>query len=154
MTPITIRHCAATELLDAPNRHQLWDEYALESSISGLPHPNVQIETYRILEEKGVLKLIGAFDDQTLIGFVSILANVLPHYGVVMAITESFFVLKDYRKTGAGLKLLREAEQYARSIKAPGLLVSAPYGGRLAEVLPRVGYDETNRVFYKRLDHE
>ncbi|CAB5162182.1 acetyltransferase domain containing protein [uncultured Caudovirales phage] len=154
MTPITIRHCAASELLDAPNRYELWDEYALESSINGLPHPNVQIDMYRMLEQQGVIQLIGAFDDTKLIGFVAVLANVLPHYGVIMAITESFFVSKDYRKTGAGLKLLREAERHARSIKAPGLLVSAPFGGRLAEVLPHVGYDETNRVFFKKLDHE
>lgn len=154
MTPITIRHCAATELLDAPNRHELWDEYALESSINGLPHPNVQIDMYRMLEQQGVIQLIGAFDDTKLIGFVAVLANVLPHYGVVMAITESFFVSKAYRKTGAGLKLLRAAEGHARSIMAPGLLVSAPFGGRLAEVLPHVGYDETNRVFFKKFDHE
>lgn len=153
MTAISIRHCAATELLDAPNRHELWAEYARESSFDGLPSPDVQIETYRALEQAGVLQLIGAFEVTKLVGFVSIIANVLPHYGILMAITESFFVSPKYRKTGAGLRLLRAAEQHARDIKAPGLLVSAPFGGRLAEVLPRVGYAETNRVFFKKLEH-
>ena len=151
MTAISIRHCAATELLDAPNRHELWSEYALESSFDGLPSPDVQIETYRALEQAGVLQLIGAFEVTKLVGFVSIIANVLPHYGILMAITESFFVSAEYRKTGAGLRLLRAAERHARDIKAPGLLVSSPFGGRLAEVLAHVGYAETNRVFFKKL---
>lgn len=31
------------------------------------------------------------------------------------------------------------------------MMVSAPAGGRLAEVLPRSGYRETNRVFLRAL---
>ena len=38
------------------------------------------------------------------------------------------------RKTGAGVRLLRAAEARARDLGAPGLLVSAPFGGRLFEV--------------------
>ena len=73
---ITIRHCAASELLDAPNRFELWDEYARECSMGGMPKPEVQIEAYRLLEKAGVLRLIGAFDADTLVGFVSVLSNV------------------------------------------------------------------------------
>lgn len=151
---ITIRQCAASELLDAPNRHELWDEYASESSIDGLPKPTVQIDMYRMLESAGALQLIAAFDGDTIVGFISVLSNKLPHYGVLMAASESFFVAKDYRKSGAGLRLLREAERYALFIGSPGLLVSAPSGGRLAGVLPNVGYAETNRVFFKRLGND
>lgn len=151
---ITIRLCAASELLDAPNRHELWDEYASESAIAGLPKPVVQSDTYKMLEQAGALQLIGAFSNDKMIGFISVLSNKLPHYGVLMAVSESFFVAKSHRKTGAGLRLLREAERYALSIGSPGLLVSAPSGGRLAGVLPNVGYQETNRVFYKRFNDE
>ena len=154
MTVITIRHCKASELLDAPNRHELWDEYASESSIKGLPKPVVQLDMYRKLEEAEVLRLIGAFADGVLIGFVSVLTSVVPHYGVVIAITESFFVAKAYRKSGAGWRLLLEAESYAKEVNSPGLLISAPFGGRLAEVLPKAGYAETNRVFFKRFANE
>jgi GNAT superfamily N-acetyltransferase len=80
-----------------------------------------------------------------------VLKPVIPHYGVAIAVTESFFVGKEYRKSGAGLKLLRAAEAHAEG--APGLLVSAPVGGTLAEVLPHLGYRETNRVFFKELAH-
>lgn len=154
MTTITIRLCAASELLDAPNRYELWDEYAAESAIGGMPKPDVHIDTYKMLESAGALQLIGAFDDDKLIGFISLLSNKLPHYGVLMTVSESFFVAKSHRKSGAGLRLLREAERYALSVGSPGLLVSAPSGGRLAGVLPNVGYAETNRVFFKRFGDE
>ena len=39
-----------------------------------------------------------------------------------------------------------------RALGCPGLLVSAPAGGVLAKVLPRRGYAETNRVFFKELN--
>jgi GNAT superfamily N-acetyltransferase len=73
----------------------------------------------------------------------------MPHYSVRIAVGESFFVSAEHRKTGAGLKLLKAAEDYAKEINSSGLLISAPLGGNLAEILPHVGYVETNRVFFK-----
>ncbi len=52
------------------------------------------------------------------------------------------------------MKLLRAAEDLARRLGSPGLLVSAPYGGDLFKVLPRVGYVESNRVFFSRVANE
>lgn len=146
---LIIRESSITELEGAPNIMGLLDEYALESSIGGLPHPSAKVETYRHLESVGAIRVIGAFLDDILIGFITVLAPVLPHYGVRIAVGESFFVSHKHRKTGAGLKLLRAVEDYVEEIGAYGLLISAPFGGNLAEVLPHIGYAETNRVFFK-----
>lgn len=154
MTQITVRYCFGSELLAAPNRDELLDEYASEAAIDGMPSPQVHDELYKVLEASGALKLIGAFVDDVMIGFIVVLNHVLPHYGVRMAVSESFFVAKAHRKGGAGLMLLREAERHAIEVGAPGLLVSAPTGGRLAALLPNIGYRETNRVFFKRLSDE
>ena len=150
MTSVAIAPCTISELENAPNMHELMEEYAAESAIEGLPHPSAKAEIYKRIEESGMLATIGAKIDQELIGFVLVLASVIPHYGVNIATTESFFVSKPYRKTGAGIKLLRAAEEHAKQVGSPGLLISAPFGGTLAEVLPRQGYVETNRVFMKR----
>ena len=88
---------------------------------------------------------------ELLVGFVTVLVSVFPHVGVLMASTESLFVAKEYRKTGAGLKLIRSAESCAKEGGAPCLFISSPFGGNLAEVLPQVGYTETNRVFFRNL---
>jgi GNAT superfamily N-acetyltransferase len=101
-----------------------------------------------------VLQTFGAYYGSLLVGFVTVLTHIMPHYGVPISITESFFVAGSHRKTGAGYKLLRAAERYAKDRGSSGLLISAPSGGRLAEVLPKAGYKETNVVYFKRLDHE
>ena len=69
----------------------------------------------------------------------------------MVATTESFFVDPDKRQSGAGIKLLRIAEAVAKDLGAVGLLVSAPFGGKLADVMEKVGYTETNRVFFRGL---
>lgn len=149
-----IRQISVHDIEREQNFPELLVEYAEESSIAGMPPPSAKMEIYRNLEASGALYVIAAFFDGVLIGFITILAPDLPHYSAIVAVSESFFVAKKYRKTGAGLKLLRRAEDYAKAIGSPGLLVSAPFGGKLFEVLPGAGYKETNRIFFKELSHE
>ena len=153
---LVIRKCSISELEVAPNISILLDEYAAESAplIKGLPRPLAKIDTYKHLESIAAIHTIGAFFHDLLIGYIIILAPIMPHYSVRIAVSESFFVLKEYRKTGAGLKLLRSAEEWAKEVGGFGILVSSPFGGDLAEVLPRVGYTETNRVFFRSLKDE
>lgn len=146
---VDIRHCTIAEIEQAANIAELLAEYAEESSISGLPHPSAQMGMYHIMEEAGALDTFGAFQDSLLVGFVSVLTYIMPHYGASASTTESYFVAKAYRKTGAGTILLRAAERHAQERGSSGLLVSAPHGGRLSRVLPLDGYRQTNDVFFK-----
>jgi GNAT superfamily N-acetyltransferase len=148
---ITIEPITVADAWSYPGFEALIEEYAEESAIEGLPSPDAKLETYAALEQSGILKTFGAFDDDQLIGFIALLIPILPHYSEMVATTESFFVASHKRKGGAGLKLLHTAESYCRNQGAKGLLVSAPSKGRLAEVLPRVGYRESNRVFFRSL---
>ncbi len=114
---------------------------------------------------------------EALIGFMALLTPVLPHYGTAVSVAESLFVASAHRKTGAGMLLIRQAEKTAKELRSPGLLFSAPSGplpegraprapqvrtgqspaadlGRLAVLLPRIGYRETNRVFLKGFTYE
>ena len=108
--------------------------------MNGMPPPNCQVDMYEHMQDLGVIHVLGAFKQGTLVGILVIVASVIPHYGVMMASTESFFVRPHERKGGAGLALLKEAEVLSAELGATGLLVSAPFGGRLAEVLPKKGY--------------
>lgn len=148
-----IRSSTVAELEAAPTFRALLDEYAAESAIDGLPPPSAKMETYHHLERSGFMHVFSAWAGETLAGFITVLAAPLPHYGKTVAVCESFFVAKEHRCTGAGLKLLRAAETLAEKLGSPGLLVSAPYAGDLFKVLPRVGYVETNRVFFKAAGH-
>ena len=148
---VEIRRIKFREAAEHPDFDALLEEYGDEAGMYGMPRPDCQVDMYDKMEQAGILHVIGAFKQDVLAGFISVVVCELPHYGQMMATTESFFVRSDHRKTGAGLLLLKDAETLATEFGAFGLLVSAPFGGRLAEVLPNKGYTETNRVFFRRL---
>lgn len=151
-----VRKISVAEAFSYPEFPALCREYARESALAGLPDPQEKLSAYQALEASGsdAFCAYGAFLDDRLIGFVVLLTPVLPHYGMTVAVAESLFVGWDYRRTGAGLLLIRQAEKRALELGSPGMLFSAPSGGRLAVLLPRIGYRETNRVFMKGFTHE
>ena len=147
-----IRPMTFDDLERAPNFDALQDEYASESSLDGLGRARAQMAMYKALEAAGTVQLIGAFVGGVLVGFVTVMASELPHYGARVAVTESLFVAAAHRATGAGLMLLTAAEDAATEMGAVGLFVSAPTGGALATVMAGMkAYRDTNRVFFKGL---
>lgn len=149
MNIVEIRLTSVSEMESAPNFGALLDEYADECGSSGMPRPKANLEAYRGMEEKGMLKAFGAFLGDILVGFVLVLTCIMPHYSEAISITESIFVSRAKRYTGAGLKLLSKAEKFARDINSRGLLVSAPVGSDFSKVLELTDYKETNRAFFK-----
>ena len=149
MTSTTIRKCTVEEIQNASNIDALMVEYASESQAPELPKPNVQWGHYQALENLGVLGAFAAFVDDQIIGFISVVSNKLPHHGATLSIVESFFVAKQYRKLGPGIKLLDQAEQHAREVGSPCLIVTAPCGGALEKVMPRLGYRQSHSSFVR-----
>lgn len=150
-----LRRISVSEAFAHPTFPALCQEYAEESAIAGLPDPREKLSAYQALEASGsdVFCAYGAFLGDALIGFIVLLTPILPHYGTVVAVAESLFVSGAHRKTGAGMALIRRAEKRAKEVRSPGMLFSAPSGGRLSILLPRIGYRETNRVFLKEFTH-
>ena len=149
------RQISVAEAFADPAFPALCREYAEESAIAGLPDPREKLSAYQALEACGSAAFCacGAFTGDVLIGFIVLLTPVLPHYGAAIAVAESLFVGGAHRKTGAGMLLIRWAEKRAGDVGSPGMLFSAPSGGRLSVLLPRIGYRETNRVFLKEFAH-
>jgi len=151
---LVIRDTTIAELEATSNIYALLDEYSAESSIKGLPPINPSLPIYKMLEQSGAMTIIAAYVHETLVGYVTVLCSKSPHYSVMLGTTESFFVLSEYRSTGAGAKLLKAAEQRAKEKGAVAFLISSPFNGRLAAILPSCGYTETNRVFFKGFANE
>lgn len=151
MEPVAIISVDVHTIRNDPALGSLLAEYAHECKIAGLPSPNPNWDTYERLENAGALVCLAACKGNALVGFMGLLISDNPHYGVRLAISESFFVAAAYRSTGAGLRLLRAAEDIAERERCTGMLVSSPDDGRLAEVLPRTGYRQSNVVFFKGL---
>ncbi len=152
MNPIEIRPCTVLDIEAAPNLEALLAEYAAESSNPEIGPVSAQIPVYRQLEAAGMLHAVGAFQDDTLAGFVFVLVSVLPHYGRKVATSESLFVAAVARSTGAGMRLLHEAEHLARKHGATAFLLSAPAESQLDKVMRGLhSYRLSNVVFIKEL---
>lgn len=152
MESITIKPCTVEDVQNAHNVADLLAEYANESALDALGVANPQWETYRQMQAMGVAHVLGAYKGDALVGFLVLLVSVVPHFGKPIASTESYFVARCARKSGAGLMLLHVAEQVARQAGAIALFVSAPIGSRLARVLPGVGFRDVQHNFFKGLE--
>mgnify|MGYP003654914470 CR=1 FL=1 len=97
------------DLHEAPNFNDLLEEYIDESANPLLPAPKYQADTYYALESAGVLHCLASYtQDSVLSGFLTLIVTPMPHYGAIIAASESYFVGGAYRQSGAGLKFCRE----------------------------------------------
>ena len=149
---VVVRKCTVAEIESAPNFGVLIDGYVEECAVSGLPSPERALPAiYRQLEVSGALDVFGAFDDD-LIGFISMLQYPSAHYGVPIGVSESFYVAKEKRGTGAGTMLRKAIKNRATERGLAGVLLTAPVGGPLAAVLEHsADCIETHRVFLMKV---
>lgn len=147
-----INEITAEKLFSDPQFPELIEEYAQECALAGLPPPFPHRGIYNALERVGALTTLAALRDGKLVGFMALLISMNPHYSQLIATSESLFVAKAHRSSGAGAKLLKTAEKLSRERGAVGFLVSAPFGGPLATVLQNSrDWEYTNCVFLKVL---
>lgn len=150
MASTIVRRCSVSDIMEDPAFPALAEEYEAESKIEGLPSPSRKMESYLEAHAVGMLHQFGAWHGAELVGFISVMTPRLPRYGVLVAVAESWFVASAHRKSGAGLRLLREAERVMVESESPGLFVSSPLNSLLVEILPRLGYTETSRIYFKK----
>lgn len=148
---LTINHTTMAAIEAAPTIAALMAEYEAESANRDIGPINPQWLTYRMMESHGILKAISAEVDGQLVGFMLLLIPVLPHFGQVVGVSESYFVAAAHRHTGAGDRLRQAAEALCTEAGARGLIMSAPCGGDLERVLPRKGYRPASTHFFKAL---
>lgn len=149
---VDVRRCSIADWEAAPNWHALLAAYAAEAATPELGPISPQMDMYRAGEAAGMLHPVGAFDGDLLVGFILSAVIVLPHYGVLAATVESFFVAPADRKRGVGLSLLGHAEGVARELGAKALLLSAPAGGVLSRVMcAHRAYRHNSETFVRAL---
>lgn len=149
---LELRHCSIAEIEAASNLAEVLAEYAAESHLPEIGAPDPQWATYRALEAAGVFHPIAAFEGKRLAGCIFAIIAPLPHYGIRVATVESFFVPKSDRDKNVGLRLLAFVEDWARSLGAAAIMLTAPTEGALARVMGAMPkYRHSNQVFVKAL---
>ncbi len=147
-----IRPITVDELKSDTVCSRMLAEYAVESSIDGMPEYRPDWTAYESLEKASMLHVVGTYYGDKLAGFATILVVVNPHYSATIAVVESLFVLKHYRSKGAGIAIINYIEQYAKQCGAVGVFINSPYMGRLDKYLTgKKSYKPTNKTFFKGL---
>lgn len=149
LTPCETRQVLSDDLIHDKNFLELVKQYQHESLVEGIPEANLQFDMYKALESAGKFFIFCAYIEDELIGFITLVTNVIPHNGKMFGGIESYFVMKDHRKSGAGFELLRAAEKCAEAKGAVGVILSAPAGGKLSRVMRRSKYRLTHETFFK-----
>lgn len=125
-------------------------EYTKESGNPDLGEAAPSVEFYERMEAAGSLKCVGAFDGARLVGLIVVVASLYPHFGKTVATVESLWLHKDYRDGPAGLRLIRQAQEVAKSLGAVGMYFGARHGSRLEQLYSRL-FTPMNVLFWKRL---
>ena len=141
-----------TDLRCALNRDSLLKAYADESQNMLTPIVSPDWDLYLHLEELGMMDFIKVInDDKTLVGFMTLITTVLPHYTEPATTIESFFVLEEYRGAGTAKKMMAMAELLAVARNAKNIMMSAPIGGTLARVSASFGFSATSIAYMKKI---
>lgn len=146
---IEIRLCTVLDVVDASTYGALIAAYAQESALDDMPAPQPDVAQYLALEQQNALVVVGAFEGDTLVGFMACALNYAPQYGAFVGMTMVLFVGKAHRKHGTGSRLVALMEDEARKRGAVGIVIGAPSDSRLAKAAPLLGFRETNRLYFK-----
>ena len=125
-------------------------EYAKDVQYPDLK-PDPDWDQYERLEAAGVLRPVGLFDGERLIGFANYMLYSLPHFaGKKLASSESLWVDLDYRHTGAGRKLIQALFDFAKEDGVFGIYLGAKIGTRAAQVFEKIA-TPMNVLYWRKL---
>lgn len=143
-----IRFSTVAEVFESPELSELIEHYAAECANPGMGRPRPDRSQYEAMERAGVLHVLGVFDGDKLVGFLSYLLTPMAHFSACAATTESLFLLPSHRHGLLGVKLIRKALKHAMGCGARGLYVSAPTGSQLEKLARAMRLMQTNTVFF------
>ena len=150
---MTIRPVRYSDILEAPNAKDLFAEYAAECSLPELAPINPQSDLYAAMEASGGLQAFGVYDEDALIGFLTVLVWTVPHYGKKIGSNADIFLTSGHRMSGTGARMIALAEEYAKSKGGTCFQWTVPAGSRFARLLAiNAGrYRRSNSVYLRTL---
>jgi len=147
-----IRKINFNTLFTDKNWPEIEKKYMEEGKPKHFPDPKTAYEYYAKMEQVGLSIVYGAYaENDNLIGFMTVVTCIYPHYSVYMTNVESIFVLKEYRKYKTAFKLLNMAKKTAKELNAYGIVITAAMGGPLEKILPLYKFECTHASWILKL---
>lgn len=145
---LNVRELPFTELEANLGFKELVAEYIAETSNPAVPNAQPMIERYRLMNELGTLRAIGAFDGDIVVGLCGVLVAQSQHHPFPICSMESFFLRKAWRKGSNGLRLLNKAKEITKDVGAPGLAIMTPPQGNYNELCKTLGMVHTHNAWW------
>ncbi len=145
-----IREISIHEVLENEKlQKEHWDEIARNKHIMILNPDN---ERYGKLEDAGLLLSLGAFDNESLVGYsINFITTNLHYKELTYLDNDVLFLSKKYRVGRNGIRLIKETEKKAKEHGARMCLWHAKKNTTLEKILPKMGYNIQDIIFSKEL---
>ena len=135
---IVIREGTIQEIFDRSDFLEQAHAYCEESGTKAFGPECPDRAAYEELEKEGGIRVIVATRIGQVIGFAIVLKTYHYHFSLPMATIETLWLDKNWRKSHAGLGLIRYAKMIAKDWGYKHLTASAPAGSRLSQVFGRL----------------
>lgn len=124
-----------------------WEEIALDKAKVPL---NPDLDTFRLLEEAGLLLIVTARDGEKMVGYhVTIVRPHLHYKHSLTAYADMYFIHPDYRQGMTGVRLFKYLEGVLRERGVDRIYQGTKTHKDMGRLFERLGYKETERLFVK-----
>lgn len=130
---VTIKQCSFNEISSNQNFMNEVLEYSKSATNKQLKYKGFNPQFYIASENAGILKCIGVFDDDIIVGFAGLVLIDYPHYSVKVGTIETLYLNEAYRDNGLGSKLINKVRKVAKDNGCEGIYIGLPYGTPLAD---------------------
>ncbi len=145
---ITIELWPLDRLVSHPEFQAWVDEYGEECRAEGVGAPGFYPEKYAEVAKSGQLRILAALDGDRLAGAAALRVVEAAHYDAPLVSTDAIYLRRDWRKGGAGLRLLHAMRDLAKQEGAHGLVFMAPPGSSLDKLCERLGMVNTHKTYW------
>ena len=116
---------------------------------------DVDWDRYLMIQDKGLLRIITARDDEQLIGYVSWYLAWNPHYSQSLQASQDVLYLHpDHRKGRTGIRLIKFCEDVLRNEGVQVIYQHAKIDHPvLGKLLTLMGYKPVDTIYARRLDN-
>lgn len=127
-----------------------WEELALDKLLF---QRDLDHERYLLMDQSGMLHVVTARDQGRLIGYI--ICFVMPHFHYkssgLTALADMYFILREYRKGGLGVRMFREMETGLRERKVVRAHMSCKVHEDHTKLFEGMGWTLTDYTFSKVL---
>jgi GNAT superfamily N-acetyltransferase len=128
---LQVKELSFEELRDADGLLETVEEYGATHADKEVGIPQPDFAAYERLASSGVLRFIGAFEDESVVGFAVLIVSPSRHYEEPAVSTDCIYLRKSARRSGLGLMLLSKMAEVTAREGAKGYAMVAQPGSTL-----------------------